>query len=105
MIDRGELAEGQAERHPQAHVVTRAVGAWERAEPALREIELAAGDAVLLCSDGLTRCVPEAAIGALLAAEPDPAAACRALVEAALAKGAPDNVAVVVVRLEHEGAR
>jgi serine/threonine protein phosphatase PrpC len=104
MIDSGELAESQAEGHPQAHVVTRAVGAWDRVEPALRELELDAGDAVLLCSDGLTRCVSEAGIGTVLAAEPDPPAACRALVEAALANGAPDNVAVVVVRLERAGA-
>jgi protein phosphatase len=105
MIDQGELTEGEAEGHPQAHVVTRAVGAWDRVEPALRELDLAAGDTLLLCSDGLTRCVPEPAIGALLAAEPDPGDACRALVEAALGHGAPDNVAVVVVRLEHERAR
>jgi protein phosphatase len=105
MIDRGELTEAQAEGHPRAHVVTRAVGAWEEVEPALREVALEAGDAVLLCSDGLTRCVAEPAIAAVLAAEPDPAAACRALVEAALANGAPDNVAVVVVRLAHEEAR
>jgi hypothetical protein len=53
---------------------------------------------------GPARCVSEAGIGTVLAAEPDPPAACRALVEAALANGAPDNVAVVVVRLERAGA-
>jgi protein phosphatase len=105
MVDRGEITEGEAEGHPQAHVVTRAVGAWERVDAALVDVALAAGDTLLLCSDGLTRCVPEAAIAAVLAAEPDPATACRALVEAALANGAPDNVAVVVVRLEHARAR
>jgi serine/threonine protein phosphatase PrpC len=103
LIDRGALAPEAAALHPQAHVVTRAVGAGDRAEPAFAEVGLRAGDVVLLCSDGLTRCVPDAAIAELLAAAPDPEAACRALVEATLAAGAPDNVSTVVVRVDGVG--
>lgn len=97
LIDRGELDEAEAGRHPQSHVVTRAVGAGDRVTPAFAELELAAGDVLMLCSDGLTRCVPEAEIAGVLAAASGPAVAATALVEAALAAGAPDNVSAVVI--------
>jgi protein phosphatase len=99
LVDVGELTEAEAEHHPQGHVVTRAVGAGDRAEPSFAEVDLAAGDVLLLCSDGLTRCVPDLGIARVLAEAPDPEAACRGLVEAALAAGAPDNVSAVVVRI------
>ncbi len=99
LVDGGELTEAEAEHHPQGHVVTRAVGAGDRADPSFAEADLAPGDVLLLCSDGLTRCVPEPGIAGILAAAPEPEAACRGLVEAALAAGAPDNVSAVVVRI------
>ena len=61
-----------------------------------------AGDELLLCSDGLTRCVPEPEIAAVLAAAPEPEAACVSLIEADLARGAPDNVSAVLLRLGRE---
>lgn len=99
LVDAGTLDPAAAEHHPDAHVVTRAVGADERIKPEFREIPLQDGDGLLLCSDGLTRCVPNPGIAALLAAAPAPEAACRELLGAALARGAPDNVSVVVVRI------
>jgi protein phosphatase len=59
---------------------------------------------VLLCSDGLTRCLPDAEIAAGLRAAADPDDACRRLVEATLARGAPDNVSAVVVRIDGAAA-
>ena len=99
LIDDGVLTEAEAEGHPQGHVVTRAVGAGERADPSFADVDLETGDWLLLCSDGLTRCVTESEIAAALAAAADPDTACRALIEAALAAGAPDNVSAVVVRI------
>jgi protein phosphatase len=103
LVDRGALDPEAAAGHPQAHVVTRAVGAGDRAEPAFVELGLQAGDVLLLCSDGLTRCLPDADIAGVLGAAPDPEAACQALVEATLAAGAPDNVSAVVVRVDGVG--
>jgi protein phosphatase len=100
LIDRGALDPASADTHPDANVVTRAVGASDRVEPAFREIGLLTGDRLLLCSDGLTRCVPDPAIAALLAGAASPEAACHDLVEAALARGAPDNVSAIVVRID-----
>lgn len=104
LVESGQLDAAGAEVHPAAHVITRAVGAAERFEPEYGEIRLLPDDRLLLCSDGLTRCVADAEIAATLDAAPVPAQACRALVEATLARGAPDNVSVVVVNLSGAAA-
>ncbi|MBP7003300.1 protein phosphatase 2C domain-containing protein [Amaricoccus sp.] len=103
LIDRGGLAEAEAETHPQAHVVTRAVGAEDRLEPEMRAVDLRRGDVILLCSDGLTRCVPDRELAATLARPEPPETLARALMIAALDRGAPDNVSVIVVRIEAAG--
>ncbi|WP_299132508.1 protein phosphatase 2C domain-containing protein [uncultured Amaricoccus sp.] len=109
LIDRGQLDPAAAEADPRSHIVTRAIGADERLEVALTATPLTPGDALLLCSDGLSKCVPEAEIatilGAISGAEAAPAEICAALVEAALHRGAPDNVSVIVVRASGAGRR
>jgi protein phosphatase len=85
-----------------AHVLTRALGV----QPAV-EVDVVAvspppraGDVFLLCSDGLWGQVDEADIAEVLAAEPDLDAASRRLVDLANARGGPDNVTVLLVRIE-----
>jgi protein phosphatase len=99
LVDSAVLTAAEADGHPQANVVTRAIGVGDEADPEFAELAVQAGDRILLCSDGLCRVVPEAGIAALLTAAPDPEAACRALIEATLAAGAPDNVSAVVVEI------
>lgn len=96
LVDRGELDPDAAESHPQAHVVTRAVGGGDSFEVEQISLHLSPGDRLLLCSDGLTRCVDDLAIAGLLTAAVAPGEACRDLVRAALEAGAPDNVSVIV---------
>jgi PPM family protein phosphatase len=99
MVDRGELGLSEAEGHPEAHVITRAVGAASEIEVDHAAVPLLAGDRLLLCSDGLPRCVYAQDIEAILL-QPDPAQTiCQALLQRALAEGAPDNVSVIVVDL------
>ncbi len=95
LIDAGELDEADAEGHPRANVITRAVG-----DPAeTMELDkvtgrVADGDRFLLCSDGLSKALDDAAIADLLDAGPADEAADR-LVQAALARHATDNVTAV----------
>jgi protein phosphatase len=65
----------------------------------LHSLELHPGDAILLCSDGLTDMVPEEAIAAVLREEADPRPACERLVEEANRRGGRDNVTAVVARV------
>jgi len=97
LVDSGALSADQAEGHPESHVVTRAVGMGEGFEPDSVSVPLVPGDRLLLCSDGLPRCVTQQAISGILRTAPDPEAACRALVTEALEAGAPDNVSVIAV--------
>jgi protein phosphatase len=101
LVRHGRMTAEQAAVHPERSVLTRAVGL----DPGLEvdtpdPVELAAGDQVLLCSDGLTETVADERIAALLAAADDGDGACRALVDAANAAGGPDNVTVVLLRVE-----
>jgi protein phosphatase len=59
-------------------------------------LPLADGDRVLLCTDGLTDLVSDDRIADLLRLHAEPEEACRALVDAALAYGGRDNIAVVL---------
>jgi serine/threonine protein phosphatase PrpC len=99
-VERGLLTRQQAAVHPQRGVVTRAVGL----DPDVRidlpaPLELAPGDQVLLCSDGLTEVVGDDQIAAVLADQADGGDACGALIAAANRAGGPDNVTVVLLRV------
>ena len=71
-------------------------------EPELSRVGLAAGDRLLLCSDGLTAVLTDEQIGAVLAQDLESSVAetaCEALVHMANIAGGPDNITVIVVTL------
>ena len=95
--DTGRLKQTEVERHPLGHVLTRALGApVEKLVSDTHHRDIEDGDRLLLCSDGLTSVASEADIAAVLNAHPTSEAACRALVDLVLERGAPDNVTVIV---------
>jgi len=100
LIDSGSLTPEQGRRHPGANVITRAVGAAGPLELDRVQGDSRPGDVFLLCSDGLTNVVADAEIADRLATLPCEAASV-ALLALALARGAPDNVTLVV--LAHHG--
>jgi protein phosphatase len=82
-------------------------GSSEELTVEVYRVELALGDTLLLCTDGLTKQVPDPLIARLLAADVPSAETCRHLVEAANSAGGADNVTVVVARFrdaEHQEA-
>ena len=96
LVDSGQIAPEAAEAHPNANVITRAVGAPDADGFLLDKTtdELRPGERFLLCSDGLTKSMSDAEIAALLGQGGDTAAQ---LVAAALARQARDNVTAIVV--------
>lgn len=100
MVESQVLSPEEARRHPDAAVVTRALGQGEEVELEVGDpLPLEVGDRLLLCSDGLSGYVDDAAIGATLAAHAAAQAATDALITLALAAGGEDNVSVQVVQL------
>lgn len=97
LLERGEITEAEAATHPEQHIVTRAIGGAAALEAESVSVPLLAGDRLLLCSDGLPRCVYDGSIASVLAQADTPQAACEALVREALEAGAPDNVSVIVI--------
>lgn len=82
-------------------VLSRALGTEDEVEVDHEEVDLRAGDVLLLCSDGLSGTVPDDKIkAALLGRAPEEAA--RRLVREAKSRGGHDNITVVVVRLKEQ---
>ena len=80
-------------------MILRAVGVAESVDLEETPFEVASGDKILLCSDGLYRMVDEARILKILAASTSPQAAVTALVAAANAAGGVDNITVELIEL------
>ncbi len=98
----GRLTADEAAVHPQRSIITRALGVDASVEVDVYPVELAPGDRILLCSDGLTGMVQSDAIAATLRREDDPTRAANQLVDAANAAGGEDNITVVVVAVTDE---
>ncbi|MBU2665470.1 MerR family transcriptional regulator [Actinoplanes bogorensis] len=90
-VDQGTMSPAEAAAHPQRALLSRALGYGEGVEADIALRTVRPGDRYLLCSDGLYTVVP--ALADTLAASADPQVVVDRLVAAALAAGAPDNVA------------
>lgn len=100
MVDLGRLTPEEAAQSPYAHKLTRALGVPKRFEPALRILDVRAGDVFLLCSDGLYGVVDQEMLAAVFATGPEHLGALAArLQEEALQGGGPDNITQILVRL------
>ncbi|OAN11059.1 serine/threonine protein phosphatase [Photobacterium jeanii] len=97
MVDKGLLDEAEAETHPLANVITRAVGVDEVVSIDHISGSLQAGDQFLLCSDGLTKELSVREIAACFQAQSVNDVG-QALMHSALVHGASDNVTCAVVK-------
>ena len=94
----GQLTREEADRSPLRNVITRAVGSQRSVNAEIGEFETAPGDLFLLCTDGLTRELPDTRIRSLLQNAGDLDAICQGLVESANDAGGRDNITCIVVR-------
>jgi len=100
---RGFLTQQQADSSALQNVLLRALGTDKEVEVDANEHPLVDGDAVLLCTDGLTRMVPRPEIAGTLITCPSAQAGADRLVALASHHGGKDNVTVVVLRIELGG--
>jgi protein phosphatase len=105
LVRSGRLTEDEAAVHPHRSVITRALGTDAEVEVDTLTLEVAPGDLVLLCSDGLSAMVrDEEIVRVLESTDGAPRAAAEALVSAANEAGGEDNVTVVLFELVSEPA-
>ena len=99
LVDSGAIRPEDAESHPRSNVITRAVGA-DVDELVLDKVSgrIQSGDRFLLCSDGLYKCLRESDIASVMA-DSHGVPPAQALIAAALAMNADDNVTAIIIEI------
>lgn len=97
LVEQGVILESEAESHPMANVITRAVGISEPLELESRWIDVSPDDHYLLCSDGLSRLVTNDELQSMMDND-DSEEVTQSLLHTALVRGARDNVTLICVR-------
>lgn len=99
LVDRGEITKRQAMTHPKKNIILSAIGDEKFSEPDFY-ISDYFGEYVLLCSDGLTNEVDDAALYKIMAGEENLKDKVRKLAEKANKNGGADNITVAVIKGE-----
>lgn len=102
LVKAGILTEEEAAVDERKNVITKALGAEERVEPDFFQVEVAEGDRILLCTDGLYDEVDETEIIAALNEENNMSDVCRRLIDTANANGGHDNITIVSLKVTKE---
>jgi serine/threonine protein phosphatase PrpC len=97
LVEQGVIEESEAESHPMANVITRAIGISEPLELDTVLIDVRLDDQFLLCSDGLSRLVTPEEIESMMANK-DSEEVTQSLLHTALVRGARDNVTLICVK-------
>lgn len=102
LIRAGAISEEDAKKHPEGNVITRAIGINEELKVDAPEIhvELKKGQYILLCCDGLWGQVENDKIVETVRECREPDIICEKLIEQANQNGGPDNITVVVARVD-----
>ena len=94
----GLIDSDAARTHPLRHVVTRAVSGQAGMPVDILELQVAPGDRLILCSDGIHGVLTDKEIAEVLGAtELAPGDVCRSAVAQANGRGGPDNATAVVI--------
>jgi len=99
LVNAGALREEEADSHPERNIITQCLGSVGLDQVHVDEIhrEWKANQWILLCSDGLSDEIASSAISHVLNDTRDSVLAANRLLDAALAKGAHDNVTLQII--------
>lgn len=97
LVDQGVILASDAESHPMANVITRAVGISEPLELDSMWLDVRTDDQFLLCSDGLSRLVSNEELESMMANK-NSQEVTQSLLHTALVRGARDNVTLICVK-------
>jgi len=97
LVDHGDITSEQARVHPQRNLITRAIGSEPNVRSDLFQLDCHAGEFLLLCSDGLSNPLSEDELLFEILYGGPPEECCQRLLQAAIQKGAPDNVTAVLL--------
>ena len=99
LLDSGVISAEQAQNHPHRHVITQCLGSVSKPKVDVESqtFDWLPGQQVLLCSDGLSDAVSEAAMSEILAADLTAQQKLDTLVAVAKSNGGKDNISAVLV--------
>ena len=95
----GRMTPEQAANHPSKNVISRALGAEESVEVDMKTIEVGDGNSFLLCTDGITRHIPDNELRELLLSGQSVEAICTEMKDRCYQRGAEDNLTAVIVQM------
>ena len=95
----GRMTPEQAANHPSKNVISRALGAEDSVEADMKVIEVEDGSSFLLCTDGITRHLPDNELRDLLTSGRNPNDVCEELKQRCYQRGAEDNLTAVIVQV------
>lgn len=104
-VRRGLISRAEAERSEMQNIIVRALGAEDTVNVDVDEVFLMSGDFVVLCSDGLTKMLPDDGIARVIRETSSPQEAADRLVDIANENGGEDNVTVIVVQVKEAKPR
>ncbi|WP_251230939.1 Stp1/IreP family PP2C-type Ser/Thr phosphatase [Adlercreutzia aquisgranensis] len=100
LIEAGDITPEEARVHPKRSVITRALGSDPLMQPDIYELNVEAGDRLLLCSDGLSTMLTDDRIANTLGRIGDAQRCASQLVNEAIEAGGYDNITVIVVDID-----
>ena len=102
MVRKGILAKEKARNHPKKNIITKAVGVAQAVEPDFFEVDLKAGDRILMCSDGLSNMLEDEELQKIVDSVGSLEDKAKLLVDAANVNGGKDNVSVILIEIPAE---
>ena len=103
LIDAKQLTSEEAKAFDRSNIILQALGTTEEVHVDMTSVALRRGDALVMCSDGLSGRVDPEVICRVVAETDEPMDACRRLTELACENGGDDNITVIVARFEGAG--
>ncbi len=99
MLENGCISESEISEHPQRHIITRAVGTYEKVKVDTLMYDMDRVEYILLCSDGLTTMLSDTVIHQIVYAHSnDLGKIVNKLIEEANEHGGSDNIAVIIAK-------
>lgn len=98
LVEQGLISVDEAERHPLAHVITRALGVDETVALDYLCGEVRAGDRFMLCSDGVSKELTSRELQGFMAGGPIDEV-CQAMMHSLLIKKCNDNITCIIVKV------
>jgi len=97
-VRRGLITLADARVSKMQNIILRALGTEPTVKPDLDDLMALPGDVLVLCSDGLTRHLPDDSIAEVVSNTPDLMEACNLLIGAAKDGGGEDNITCLLLR-------